>query len=164
MRAQPLDELDHVGVAPHPRGEAPEVGERFYGIDIVAHAAHVAVDAVGVGPIGLDRDGREAFLLDEPLRDLGALAVELVRAVGRLAEQHEARVADQVHERVVVWAAPVSGCAISRTASISVASVVLGVASLSSGVVAARAGRGPLRPSSVRSPRTRGRPRRTAPA
>ena len=62
----------------------------------------VAVDAVGVGPISLDRDGRKAFLLDKPLRDLGALVVELVRAVGRFAEQHEARVADSIHERVVV--------------------------------------------------------------
>jgi hypothetical protein len=80
VRSQPLDELDHLGVAPHPGWEAAEVGERFNGGDVVAHTAHVAVDAVGVGPIGLDRDGCEAFLLDEPLGDLGALVVELVRA------------------------------------------------------------------------------------
>src|SRR5919106_2477740 len=102
VRPQPLDELDHVGVAPHPRRKASEVGERLYGIEVIAHASHVAVDAVRVGPIGFDRDRREAFLLDQPLGDLGALAVELVRAVRRLAEQREARIADQVHERVVV--------------------------------------------------------------
>jgi len=99
---KPLDELDHVGVAPHPGWEAPEVGEPFYGIDVVAHAAHIAVDAVSVGPIGLDRHGRKTLLLDQPPGDPGALVVEVVRAVGCLAEQHEARSADQLEQRLVV--------------------------------------------------------------
>jgi hypothetical protein len=72
--AQPLDELGHVGVAPHPGREAPEVGERFPGIDIAARAAHIAVDAGGIGLVRLDRDGPETALLDQSLRDLGALA------------------------------------------------------------------------------------------
>ena len=58
MRAQPLDELDYVGVAPHPGWEAPEVGKRFDGIDVVAYAVHITVDAVSIGPISLERDGR----------------------------------------------------------------------------------------------------------
>ena len=67
-----------------------------------SRAADVAVDAVGVRPVALDRDGGEALLADQALRDPGALAVELVRAVAGLAEQHDARVADQLEQRVVV--------------------------------------------------------------
>ena len=42
------------------------------GVGVVARAADVAVDAVGVGPVGLDRDGGEAVLGDQALGDLGA--------------------------------------------------------------------------------------------
>ena len=106
MIVQPLEELDHVGIAPHPRRKPPKVGERFNGKNVVTGSVQVAVDAVGIGPISLDRDGRKAFLLDKPLRDLGALVVKLVRAVGCFAEQHEACVADPIHEWVVVLGDP----------------------------------------------------------
>src|ERR1700681_1154151 len=72
VRSQPLDKLDHIGVAPHPSWEAPKVAERFLSIHIIARIAHIAVDAVGVWPVRLDRDGRKALLLDQPFRDLGA--------------------------------------------------------------------------------------------
>ncbi len=49
--AQPPDELDDLGVAPHPRREAPEVAQRLLGAAVVAEAPHVAVHAVGVGPV-----------------------------------------------------------------------------------------------------------------
>ena len=65
-------------------------------------AHHVAVDPVRVGPVGLDRDRGEAELVDQPAGDAGPLPVELVGAVGRLADEHEAAVADEVEERVVV--------------------------------------------------------------
>ena len=104
VRSQPLDKLDHIGVASHPSWEAPKVAERFLSIHIIARIAHIAVDAVGVWPVPLDRDGCKALLLDQPFRDLGALAVELVRAVGRLAKEHKACVADQVHQWIVVRA------------------------------------------------------------
>ena len=100
--AEPADEVEHVGVAPHPGGEPPEARQRIDGLGVVAAAADVAVDAIGVRPVGLDGDGGEPLLADQPLGDLGALAVELVRPVRRLAEQHEARVADQIQQRVVV--------------------------------------------------------------
>jgi hypothetical protein len=102
--AQPLDELDDDRVAPHPRREALEAAERRARFRVVRLAAHVAVDAVRVGPVGLDRDGRETPLRDEPLRDLGALAVELVRAVRSLAQQREPRLAHRLQQRVVVRA------------------------------------------------------------
>ena len=102
VRAQPADEVEHLGVSPHPGGEALEAAQRLLGIRVLAGPAHIAVHPVGVGPIGLDGDPREALLLDQPACDQGALAVELVAAVGGLSEQHEAGVADQIQQRVVV--------------------------------------------------------------
>ena len=67
-------------------------------------ARHVAVDAVGVGPVALDRDRGEAALGDQALGDAGALTVELVRSVAGLPEQDDPRVADQRKQRVVVAA------------------------------------------------------------
>jgi len=71
----------------------------------------VAVDAIGVGPVALDRDGAEAALGDQPARDAGARLIELVRAVRGLAQQHEARVADAAQQLVelVVAAAQRNG-------------------------------------------------------
>ena len=72
-------------------GKRRKSGQRLVGARVVAATAHVAVDAIRVRPVGLDRDGGEALLADQPLGDLGALAIELVRAVRRFAEQDEAR-------------------------------------------------------------------------
>ena len=58
--------------------------------------ADVAVDAGGVGPVGLDRDDREAVPLDQPPRDRRAGAVEFGRAVAGLAEQDDPRVGEAV--------------------------------------------------------------------
>ena len=55
----------------------------------------VAIDPVGVRPVGLDRDGGEALLAISRWVIWRALAIELVRAVRRLADQHEPRVADR---------------------------------------------------------------------
>jgi hypothetical protein len=104
--AQPVDELEDHGVAPHPGREALEVRKRIGAAGVVAEAAHIAVDAVRVGPVGLDRDGVEAALDDQPPRDRGALAVEVVAAVRRLAEQREAGAGEQLDQgRVVVGGA-----------------------------------------------------------
>ena len=100
--AEPADEVEHVGVAPHPGRESSEARQRLDGLGVVAAAADVAVDAIGVGPVGLDGHGVEALLADQPLGDLGTLPVELVRAVRGLADQHEAGVADQLQEGIVV--------------------------------------------------------------
>src|SRR6185503_6314342 len=66
--AHPAHEVEDVGVAPHPRGEAAEVAERTDGVKIAPLAADVAVDAQAVRPVALDGDGGEALLLDEPPR------------------------------------------------------------------------------------------------
>ena len=102
VRAQPRDEVEDDVVAPHPRGEALEVRERLVGARVVALAAHVAVDAVGVRPIGFDGNRVETLFRDEPARDRGALAVELVGAVGGLADQHEASAPEPLDQPVVI--------------------------------------------------------------
>ena len=172
--AQPLDELDHVGVAPHPGRKTPEAGQRFAGVGVVAGAAHVAVHARGVGPIGLDGDGHDAAFRDESLRDPGALAVELVRAVGRLPEEHEARIADHAHERRVVRDQIGQGmrhpahCVRDRRVADAChgcpSSVVAALRRRDQRARRARAARAPRRRSSGRSPCTRGRRSGTAPA
>src|SRR5208337_240075 len=84
-RAQPLDELHDLGIAPHPGWKAPEAGKRFIGVNIVAYAPHITVYAISVRPVSLDRYCSEIFLCNEPLGDLGALTVELVGAMRSLA-------------------------------------------------------------------------------
>src|SRR5439155_2316941 len=76
--SQPSDKIQHVGVTPHPRREALEIGERINALAIVRKAAHVAIDAVRVGPIGFDGNCGKPFLLDEPLGNLRTFAIELV--------------------------------------------------------------------------------------
>jgi hypothetical protein len=54
---QPLDELDHHFVSPHPRREAAKIGKRFHGIDVNACATDIAVEPISVRPICLHCDG-----------------------------------------------------------------------------------------------------------
>ena len=96
--------MHHVPVAPHPRREAAEVGECRIGVGIVREPHDVAIDPVRVGPVALDRDDGEAELVDQPARDAGPLAVELVSAVRGLADEHELLVADEIEQRVVIVA------------------------------------------------------------
>ena len=64
----------------------------------------MAIDAGGVGPVGLHRDRGEALVLQEAARQARALTVELVGAVRGLADEDDARVADQVQQAVVILA------------------------------------------------------------
>src|SRR5262249_15385476 len=94
--AEPADKIEDVGVAPPPRWKTLEACERIHGIGVVAPSANVAVDSIGVRPVGLDGDRIEALLDDQALRDLGPLPVELMRSVRRLANEHETSIADQL--------------------------------------------------------------------
>ncbi len=55
--AKPGDELDDVGVPPHPGRESTEVGERLLGGCVVALAPDEPIDAIGVRPVAFDRHG-----------------------------------------------------------------------------------------------------------
>src|SRR5436305_3156974 len=102
MCAQPLDKMKHILVAPHPDGEAFETCERFAARDIVVHAAHIAIDAVGIGPVSLDSDRCKAFLGNQSLRNLCSRLVELVRAVGGLTKQDKVGITDHVQQGIVI--------------------------------------------------------------
>jgi hypothetical protein len=78
VRAQLADEVEHLGVTPHPGGEALEAAEGLLRVGVLARPAHVAIDAICIGPIGLDRDAGKALLLDQPAGDQGPLPIELV--------------------------------------------------------------------------------------
>ncbi len=99
---QPAHEVLDDGVAPHPVGKAAEIVERIERCSIVVCIAHVAIDAEGVWPVGFGSNRTEPAFLNEPTSDSGALTVELLRAMTRLADQDEAGVADLVQQAIVV--------------------------------------------------------------
>jgi hypothetical protein len=96
--AQPLDELEHHRVPPHPAREAAEVSERR--VRVPTGATDVAVRAVGIRPVGLGGDRAEPAVGEQPLRHLRTQGVELVRPVRRLADQHEARGRGPLEQRL----------------------------------------------------------------
>ena len=93
--AQPTHERVHVGISPHPGGEAPE---RRFGISARGLVPDMPIDSGRIRPIRLDRDHGEAVLLDQPAGDGGARAIELAGAVARFAEKDDARGAEPVKE------------------------------------------------------------------
>src|SRR5690242_4460915 len=82
---QPVNEIPYHDVAPRPSGEALEPAQCLRRGSVSAEAAHVPVDAIGVGPVRLRRDGTEALLVNQPLRDFGPRFVEFLCAVRTLA-------------------------------------------------------------------------------
>lgn len=93
-RSEPLHELEDLAVAPHPRREPTEVGERRIRVAVERHPHHVPVHAVCIGPVGFDGDCAEAVVVDEPAGDSSPLAVELPGPVGGLAYEDETMIAD----------------------------------------------------------------------
>ena len=61
--------------------------------------AHISVNARGVGPVRLDSDEGKAVMVDEPLGDGGAGAIEFRGPVGGFADEHDARIREAVEER-----------------------------------------------------------------
>ena len=60
--AQPLDELDHDGVAPHPGRKTAKSRQRFVCVCVITRASDVAMDSIRVRPVRFDCDHRETFL------------------------------------------------------------------------------------------------------
>ena len=97
--AKPLQEVDHDRVSPHPARKTCEVAERRRCIGFAARVAHPPVYAVRIGPVRLGRDDVELFGLDEGGREVRADAIELIRAVRRLTDQNQTRIADEIEQR-----------------------------------------------------------------
>src|SRR5438876_6798366 len=110
--AKPLQEIDHHRVSPHPARETYEVAERCRGIGFAARVARPPVHTVRIGPIRLGRDDVELFGLYEGGGEVRADSIELIRAVRRLADQDQARIADEIEQRrkaVGRWREPERG-------------------------------------------------------
>src|SRR4051812_46536477 len=90
--AKPIDEIQHVHVAPHPGGKSLEAAERLHCI-LVSAAANKTVHAKCIRPVRFDRNGSESLFFDQPFRDARALAIEIVCAVRSFTDEHEARFA-----------------------------------------------------------------------
>jgi hypothetical protein len=63
-----------------------KVAESCFRIGVITFTTHEAVDPVGVGPVRFDRNGVESSFFDEAAGNVGALRIELMRAVRRLAD------------------------------------------------------------------------------
>ena len=101
MPAEPLDQRDDLLVGPHPGRPSPEGVQHLAGaLAGIVQALDVAVDALAVGPVPLDRDEREALLGNQPAADLGPPGVILGRPVRCLAQEHVSGLADRVQERI----------------------------------------------------------------
>src|SRR5947209_2048403 len=96
--AQPADEVEDVGIAPHPGRQFSEARERIDRVGIGAPPGDVAADAQPVRPVGLDGDRGKSELVDQSLGDLATLAIELVGSVGGFADHDDARAADVLND------------------------------------------------------------------
>jgi hypothetical protein len=94
---QPLGQGHHLPVGPHPSRPAVKGVQNLAGALARAPIAlDVAVDAVAVGPVALDGEKGKALFADEALAQSGPPAVVLRGAVGGLAQEDVAGVADGV--------------------------------------------------------------------
>ena len=91
---QPADEIDDVGVAPHPGRETLKSAQRFFGIPILAVSANKAAHPQCIWPICFPRHDGEILFGHEPLGNFSARLVELMRTVTGLAKEHVAGIAN----------------------------------------------------------------------
>ena len=91
---QPLYELEEDRVPPHPGRKPAKTRERFISVGVRRGAAHIAMHSGRIRPVRFNRQDRETFLGDKPFRDRGALRIEFVGAVCRLAQQDKSSIAD----------------------------------------------------------------------
>src|SRR4029077_19986507 len=96
------NEVEHIGVTPHPGGEALEAAQGFFGIGVIAEPSHVAVNAIRVGPVALNCNRNEAFLFDEALGYARSFTIELMRTVRGFADEYVRCVAYLIEQRVIV--------------------------------------------------------------
>ena len=84
--AQPADEIEHVGVSPHPLRKTLKPAQRFHAVAVFARASDKPIDAIRIRPICFHGHGAKAALRDQDLRDLRANPIKLVGAVTRFAD------------------------------------------------------------------------------
>lgn len=88
---EPIGKFQDFQIAPHPAREAREC-LALAGLGCAM--AHIAINPLGVGPIGFDRDDVEPVVLNEIPRDGSAGAIEFARAVRGFTQKHQIRIAE----------------------------------------------------------------------
>ena len=94
--AQPVGELHHLDVAPHPAGEPRESAAARWARSMMPD---IAIDPCDIRPVRLDGNDVEVVMPDQLPGDGRARPVELGRAVGRFAQQDHARLAEAREHR-----------------------------------------------------------------
>ena len=84
--AQPADEIEDIGIAPHPLREPLKSVQGLDAVDVAASVANEPIHSIGIRPIGFNRDRVEPALRDEQFRNLRANPIKLVGAVTRFAD------------------------------------------------------------------------------
>jgi len=79
--AEPFEKKQDILIAPHPEREALETIERFLCCCVAAYSLNIPIDTIGIGPIGFDRDGCEAFFSDQALGDDGSRIIKLMSSM-----------------------------------------------------------------------------------
>ena len=102
MVAKPANEIEDIGIAPHPGRKSSESVQGVDGFGILGTAADVLVDPNCVRPVGYDGNSGKSFFADKPLRDLRPFPVKLVRAVRCRADQDVVCVTNKLKESIVV--------------------------------------------------------------
>src|SRR5437588_1708790 len=102
MSLKPTDEIENIGVAPHPSRESSEITQRFQRDCILTAALDKAVDAESIRPVSFPGDHRKTFFENEALGDLGPRLIEFVRAMAGFAQKHVFGFSNQLQQWVVI--------------------------------------------------------------
>ena len=96
MLAEPIHEIPHFDIAPHPAWKTSK-GLPLRGASLAI--AHIIVDAFGVRPVRFHGDDIEPVAFHQSSCDRRASPVEFRRAVGRLPQQDKFRVGKAIELR-----------------------------------------------------------------
>src|SRR5688500_18281623 len=102
VSSQPPDEVQHIGVPPHPLWKSLETRQRLVCAPVGCVAANVAVDAVCVREVRLDSHGRKALFPYQSFGYLSPLPVKLMGSVRGFTQEHKTRIANEIDQSVIV--------------------------------------------------------------
>src|SRR5438132_1727104 len=100
--AKPSDEIESIGIAPHPGRKPFEITQSFTRFSITRIPTNKTIDAIGIRPIRFDRHSRELFFCNQPFRNLRTLLIELMCAVRRFADKHKPGIANSIEQWIIV--------------------------------------------------------------
>jgi hypothetical protein len=102
VSTKPPDEVEDVGISPHPGWEASETAKSVDRILIGSDSTDETIHAIGVGEIRLDGYRREPLFSDQSFRYFRSLMVELMSSVRRLTQQDKTGVTNEFDQWIIV--------------------------------------------------------------